>query len=588
LSRDAHEFQEDREAIIKAFIAGEDSGSRARGAGETDGATFLEAGALEPPYDPEQLALLVEHSNSLRQNLDAYSVNIDGFGHRYDPAIDLDAEDANDKIRDALLVERATRYGAEAAEPSDDEVAERRTELIHSARLERARLDSFFSFCCFDHSFVQLRRMTRQDLETCGNAYWEVLRNGGGEVARLVYVPAHTVRLTSLDTEAVEVEDRIAVSPVSYERDVCRRRFRRFVQVEAGMTTHFRAFGDPRVTSYKTGARFESVEALRRVDPADGPATELLHFKIPSPRTPYGVPRWIGALLSVIGSRQMEEVNLLYFENKSIPPLALLVSGGRLSKDSVPRIERFIEENIKGKKNFHKILILQAENGAGDSKAKIELHPLTSAQQSDALFQEYDQANQDKVGGAFRLPRILRGESKEVNRATAQAALRFAEDQVFAPERDEFDYFINRKLLSDMGITFWRFRSQTPVTRDPERMTVMVEKLTRVGVLTPEEGRLLAADIFNREFRKLGDDWTKRPLTLTLAGIQTGVEDLRGEDRSPRDAAKAIFDLRDELKAEEERVQKRRLELAREQVAEESPERISVPDDEFDAWMAEE
>jgi len=27
-----------------------------------------------------------------------------------------------------------------------------------------------------------------------------------------------------------------------------------------------------------------------------------------------------------------------------------------------------------------------------------------------------------------------------------------------------------------MGIRFWRFRSQTPVTRDPERMTDMVEE----------------------------------------------------------------------------------------------------------------
>ena len=128
----------------------------------------------------------------------------------------------------------------------------------------------------------------------------------------------------------------------------------------------------------------------------------------------------------------------------------------------------------------------------------------------------YDERNIDKVGGAFRLPRLLRGESKDFNRATAESALRFAEEQVFQPERDEFDDLINRKLLTDMGIRLWRFRSQTPVTRDPERMSVMVERLVRVGVLTPEEGRTLAGDIFNRELRKIGDDWTKRPLTLTL------------------------------------------------------------------------
>jgi capsid portal protein len=74
-------------------------------------------------------------------------------------------------------------------------------------------------------------------------------------------------------------------------------------------------------------------------------------------------------MLCVLGSRQMEEVNYLYFENKSVPPLALLVSGGRLADASVPRIQRFIEENIKGKNNFHSILILEAEGADGWPKA---------------------------------------------------------------------------------------------------------------------------------------------------------------------------------------------------------------------------
>jgi len=36
---------------------------------------------------------------------------------------------------------------------------------------------------------------------------------------------------------------------------------------------------------------------------------------------------------------------------------------------------------------------------------KIELRPLTNAQQTDALFQNYDERNHDKVGQSFRLPR---------------------------------------------------------------------------------------------------------------------------------------------------------------------------------------
>jgi capsid portal protein len=285
-----------------------------------------------------------------------------------------------------------------------------------------------------------------------------------------------------------------------------------------------------------------------------------------------------------MGSRQMEEVNYLYFENKSVPPLALLVSGGRLTESAVPRIERFIEENLKGKNAFHRILILEADGGSGDSKATIELRPLTSAQQQDALFQDYDERNIDKVGSAFRLPRLLRGDTRDFNRATADAALRFAEDQVFQPERDEFDYQMNRRLLPEMGVRFWRFRSQTPVTRDPERMSVMVEKLVRVGVLTPEEGRVLAGDIFNREFRRIGDDWTKRPITLTLAGIQTGVEDLRARGGgSLLDDARKLMALRDELRGEEDRLATRRMDLARSYG--EAPERVTVPTDEWSRWF---
>jgi polyhydroxyalkanoate synthesis regulator phasin len=135
-----------------------------------------------------------------------------------------------------------------------------------------------------------------------------------------------------------------------------------------------------------------------------------------------------------------------------------------------------------------------------------------------------------------------------------------------------------------MGLRFWRFRSQTPVTRDPERMTEMVERLVRVGVLTPEEGRLLAGDIFNREFRKIGDDWTKRPITLTLAGIQTGVEDLRARGgASLLDDARKLMALREELRDEEDRLAKRRMDLARSYA--EPPERVTVPTDEWSRWF---
>ena len=582
--------------ILKALVVGsrvDDPVSR--GGGDENATAFTTAGALEPPYDPETLCLILEHSNSLRQNVDSYATNIDGFGYRFDPAIDLEAEDALQKVTDAITLERAAAHEAGTLAPGTpltptaEESVARLNELRQLARAEKGKLEAFFDFCCFDHSFVDLRRRTRQDLEVTGNAYWEILRDGKGDIARFVHVPSYTVRLMPIDTAPTEVNERIRVSPVTYESVSSRRRLRRYIQIQGTERVYFKSFGDPRIVSRSTGQLFAEVATLKAARPDDAPATELLHFAIHSPRSPYGVPRWVGTLLSVLGSRQMEEVNYLYFNNKSVPPLALLVSGGRLSESSVPRIERFIEENLKGKANFHKILILEADGaGTGDGgRAKIELHPLTDAQQQDALFQVYDERNIDKVGSSFRLPKLLRGETKDFNRATAESALRFAEDQVFQPERDEFDYLMNRKVLADLRIRFWRFRSQTPITRDPERMTEMVERLVRVGVLTPEEGRVLAGDIFNREFRKIGDDWTKRPITLTLAGIQTGVEDLRprGGKNGLLGDAKRLLALREELRNEESRLAEHRLQLAREQL---KPERLTVPPEEFRSWFERE
>ena len=165
---DAHERLQ---TILKAVVVGDGVSDRAsREAGESS-ALFQSAGALEPPYDPEALCLLVEHSNALRQNLDAYAVNIDGFGHRFEPAIDFEAEDADARVADAIFLERsAARERGELAddidlEPDGEDVAARKRELIHLARVERARVQAFFDFCCFDHSFVDLRRRTRQDLE---------------------------------------------------------------------------------------------------------------------------------------------------------------------------------------------------------------------------------------------------------------------------------------------------------------------------------------------------------------------------------------------------------------------------------------
>ena len=513
--------------------------------------SFTNAGAIAPPYDPESMCSLLENSNSLRQNVDAYVTNIDGFGHRLEPVINFLADDAVEQLRNAMFAEQLHAASEEGEEeetvkvPSDEEVEKRMKELEDLMRREKMRLDSFFNFCCGDSSFIHLRRRTRQDLEVMGNGYWEVLRNAGEQIAQFVYVPGFTVRMLPYKpTDIVDVEIRVQIAPFVFTTETRRMQFRRFVQVHEGRVVYFKEFGDPRVMSAQTGNVFKSVEEMEKAESTDGggaavptkprAATEILHFLVASPRSSYGVPRWIGALLSVLGSRQSEEINFLYFENKAVPPLAIIVSGGRMTEEAVDRISDHIENEVKGKRNFHKILVIEAESepGAGNSgNVKIEIKPLTDAQMQDSLFQKYDAQNMDKVGMAFRLPRMLRGDIRDFNRSTAEAALEFAEMQVFQPEREDFDWAMNRKILSSLGARFWKFESNGPITREPGKLADIVGQLLRAGAITPRDAREESAKVLNRDLSKLEDAfWMDQPIAVTAAGY------------IPADAAGAFVD----------------------------------------------
>jgi PBSX family phage portal protein len=528
------------EAITKAMYLGEESGQKSAALVESEAQTtaFAHTGAIEPPYDPGTLALIYENSSALRPNIDAYITNIDSYGHTFKPIIDLEANDADAKIGHALKIVDALK-----TEPKES-VVHARKELLRNEMLEEAdRLAAFFDHCTIGIPFAGpegLRGLTRMDLEICGNAYWEVLRNDLEQVAAFNRLPSVSMRIKPIDPSPVSTPLRRRTSLLEFQTVPIQQRFRRFLQKYEGQTqvVHFKEFGDPRIVSSKTGRAYESVELMQKeTDEKDAfPATEVLHFKLTSPRTVYGIPRWVGVMLAVLGSRQAEEVNFLYFENRSVPPLAVLVSGGRLNQDSVKRLEDWISNNVKGKKNFHKILILEAESaglisGAADpdnGRMKIVLQPLTAAQQKDGLFLEYDERNADKVGQSFRMPRLLRGDVRDFNKSTADASVDFAEIQVFGPIRQQFDWLMNQVVLAALDIKYHEFVSNAPTVRDPLNMSLMIKDLVTANVITPGEGRELAQQVFNRPFLKIKEAWTEMPVALTVSGRNMAGADPNG------------------------------------------------------------
>jgi PBSX family phage portal protein len=367
------------------------------------------------------------------------------------------------------------------------------------------------------------------DTETIGWGAFEVLRNARREPKRLRNAPAWTLRALPRNREAVEVRDTVRVTDITWEEVTDTRAFRRYVQVYEGTSVYFKEFGDPRFMSSVSGKVYKDLQSLQATEPQAKPATELLWFMLDNPESDvYGLIRWSGNILSVLGSREMEEVNLLFFDNKAIPPLVILVSGGHLAADAKEELQQIIRDHIKGRRNFHRILILEAESSStagqlsglpGQQSVRIELKPLTEAIFKDQMWGEYDRENRHKVGQSFRMPPILRGDTKDFNRSTAVAAIRYTEDQVFKPDRDDFDFEINRTLVRDLRVLLWRFKSKSTFRPDPAEILERVEGLTN-SIITPQEARLIVALALGADLPKVEAAWARLPLKYALAGFE--------------------------------------------------------------------
>lgn len=133
---------------------------------------------------------------------------------------------------------------------------------------------------------------------------------------------------------------------------------------------------------------------------------------------------------------------------------------------------------------------------------------------------KYEERGTDRVGMSFRLPRLLRGDSRDFNRATAESALKFTESQVFGPERNDFDFMMERVVLIPKGIRYWKFASNSPQITNPEDMARVIADLSKAGVLWPALALELAAElVFNRELPVLNADWMYQPIMLTQTGV---------------------------------------------------------------------
>jgi PBSX family phage portal protein len=464
---------------------------------------------IEPPFDMIVLATLPEQNTEMGQCIEAMEINIESFGHRFVPRIKAENE---------------------------KDINENDKKLMNK---EKVKLENFFANCTKE-SFVKFRRKLRKDLETTGCGYFEVIRNSSGDIQSFTHIPSYQMRLGKMEDNLVLVKRKILELQEDHSVKITEveewKRFRKFVQAvsfrKGSINTTstykmrwFKEFGDPRVYDNETGEMIKDEKGKLLNGKSEigvgKEAKEVIYLNIYSTRSPYGLPRYIGNLLTVFGDRAAEEINFITFKNNNIPSMVVAVSNGMLTEASVTRIEEFVSSQIQGSDNYSKFLIIEAEGeeeGDEGSKVKIDIKPLVSEQHTDALFQNYSKENRDKIRRVWRLPPIFLGGSDDYTRSTAETSRRLADEQIFAPERDEFDEFWNKFLFPEMEIIYYKFKSNSPNTTDNSELVKILMGSEKTGGMTPRIARVMLEDILGIELPKFIKGFNPDlPFSLTMA-----------------------------------------------------------------------
>ena len=443
---------------------------------------------IEPIYCFNSLIKIFIESTIVRQCVESYVVNIESYGHILEYTGPIEE-----------------RHSKEAKDEYD-------------------RIGSFLNNISPDMTLTEVRSKSRWDFEVTGNRAFEVIRDNAGRIIMFDHIPASTVRMTKRSRVPVDIEVTLP-DPDKAGGTITRtipRYFRLFMQWSyLGERIYFKEFGDPRIIDPKTGQEDPNL-------PTSEQATEIYYDSQYIPGQVYGLPRWLGALPAILGSKEAELVNLNFFRDNAIPAMAVMVSNGALTNESFDKLEEYFLA-IKGEKSMNRIILLEAtSDDAGGSTEhsqpapKITMQPLISDRQQEGLFQGYDQNNQQKVRSSFRLPPIYVGRAEDYTRASAVASMLIAENQVFIPERSAFDFMMNNKILSTHNIKYWTFRSIGAPITDGDTITKMVGTMAEQGALTPNSIIKLANQFLNVSLDPVKDEWGDVPFAAIKLMLRSG------------------------------------------------------------------
>ena len=436
-------------------------------------------GLIVPPYNPTSLYNIYETSSVLSPNIDAYIQNIDGF-------------------------ELAFKYKGPIGKKDSKEAIQ-----------EKQDLKDFFKRINESESLQSIRRSMRLDYEITGNGYFEVSRSADSEIACMYHIDAQHIRAaraTEDDYQEVTVQ---LFRGGKFRPITVKKKFRKYAQYisTTSKIRWFKEYGDPRKLDATDGKYKDNPKEL---------ASEIIHFRIGT--GVYGLPRWIGNTMGILGVRNADYVNYDLFDSQGIPPLVILVSGGILTTESINTIKELLKQ-AKGYKNFNRILLLeaQAEGGIDDKTTpRVDLKPMTDAKAEDSLFQGYISATEEKVRTDFRLPPAYLGKAQDYTRSVIEYSRIIVEEQVFETERNLFDEKMENTVMMEIKAEYWEFKSGGPPLVTGEGLISGFDSFAEPGVLSINQAIGIANRAMSLDLEETKEVWADAPLCIVTRLLDRG------------------------------------------------------------------
>lgn len=426
---------------------------------------------IQPEISPDIYYSLVEQNNALNQCISAMEVNIDGTGF--------------DIVR-----------------TDGEEIDEDEAETLQPVK-------EFLMEVSPTVSFVTLRRQLRRQLEISGYGCIEIIRNPKDEIVFMRTLESKTIRLMKLG-DAVPTQKTLIRGGTAMKIQTLTRE-RRFVQLIARNKIYFKEFGSTRDLAKANGTFVSSGLRL----PFEERASEIIYLTVHrSAVSPYGVPRWLNNLPSVIGSRSAEELNLEYFAAGGIPPLMIFITGGAMAEKARKQLEGLLAGKARNKLKGI-VADIQSTSGTIDKGGgvKVDIESFGSDRQQDSMFENYDIRCEQRVRASFRLPPLFVGKADDYSYASVFASYTLAEAQVFQPERMEFDEVFNNTVMKEVTNGVYRIKSKPLTVADAETNLNTLRTAMNGGAITKDsliENLNLVGSVNLKALAEDGDEISER------------------------------------------------------------------------------